>query len=81
MNNPETLHDALRAIYKYFLHICITQMTGKAGINKHGAKAIAALFAIRDVKGAYLLADQDDSSVIKFKGESVDIPCRVDPKY
>ena len=37
--------------------------------------------AMRDVEGAYLLADQDDYVLVKFTGESVDVMCKVDEGY
>jgi hypothetical protein len=37
--------------------------------------------ATADVVGAYLLADMDDFTVMKLTGDTVDIMCRVNPKY
>ena len=44
-NDPQKLHNALCDVYERLVEVCFTQMSAKAGIKKHGDKAIMALFS------------------------------------
>ena len=43
-DDPQKLHDSLCDTYEHLVGVCFNQMSAKAGIKKHGDKAVMALF-------------------------------------